>query len=84
MNKDNVAVLKKARGMCLLYGITCFVAGIIGFAVWDAYALGSLLLLVAILGFWRISHKMKYILQTEEPKYFKETDHDRDGHGRRA
>jgi hypothetical protein len=82
MNKDNVTVLQKARSMCLLYGIACLVAGLISFSLWDEQGLGSFLLVVAIFGFWRISHKVKFILASEEPKYFKEVHHSKDAHGR--
>jgi hypothetical protein len=84
MNRDNVVLLQKARSMCLLYGIACLVAGLISFSLWDERALGSLLLLVAIFGFWRLSHKMRSILKTEEPKFFQDSSHEKDAHGRRA
>ena len=82
MQRENVALIKKTRSMCVLYGIACLVAGVISFSLWDEQALGSLLLLIAVLGFWRISHKMKAILSSEEPKYFQEPKHDKDAHGR--
>ncbi len=82
MNKDNVVLLQKMRSMCLLYGVACLIAGLFSFAVWDEEGLGSLLLAVAIFGFWRISHKVKGILQTEAPKFFKDTHHAKDDHGR--
>jgi hypothetical protein len=82
MNTENVAQLHKARSMCVLYGIACLVAGLFSFAIWDEQGLGSLLLAVAIFGFWRVSHKMKAILKSEQPHYFTDTKHNKDAHGR--
>jgi hypothetical protein len=82
MNKDNVILLEKARSMCLLYGVACLVAALISFVLWNEQGLGSLLLVVAILGFWRISHKVRGVIASEQPQYFKSTAHNKDAHGR--
>ncbi len=82
MNKENVVMLHKTRSMCVLYGIACLVAGLFSFAIWDEQGFGSLLLAVAIFGFWRISHKVKTILKSEEPHYFTESTRNKDAHGR--
>ncbi len=51
--------------MCLLYGIVSMTAGLISFSVLNEDGLGIVMVAVAVLGFWRISHKVKSILATE-------------------
>ena len=70
MEKDNVTLLKKARSMCLLYGIVCLLTGIVSFAILDEHGLGMVIMTIAIFGFWRVSHKIKEILKAEDPKFF--------------
>jgi len=82
MLNSNLATVKKTRSMCLLYGIACLMAGLFSFLLWDEQALGSLLMLIAILGFWRISHQMKAVLNSEEPGYFNDPKRNKDSHGR--
>ncbi len=65
MNQSNIAILKKTRSMCLLYGIVSMTAGLISFSVLNEDGLGIVMVAVAVLGFWRISHKVKSILATE-------------------
>ena len=82
MNPENVAALKKARSMCLLYGVVCLLSGLAGFTLYDQDLLGSILVVVAILGFWRVAHKIKLVLKSEDPKFFKEFSRDKDAYGR--
>lgn len=65
MNQSNIVILKKTRSMCLLYGIVCLVAGLINFSILNEHGLGMVMVTVAILGFWRISHKIKMVMATE-------------------
>lgn len=68
MNQANITILKKTRSICLLYGIVCLVAGLINFAILNEQGLGMVMVTVAILGFWRISHKAKSIMVSEGGK----------------
>lgn len=65
MNQENLETLKRTRSMCLLYGIACFMAGLINLAFLDQEGLGMILVAIAVLGFWRISHKVKAIIRSE-------------------
>lgn len=82
MEQINISVLKKVRSMCLLYGIACLLGGLVSFAILDQDMLGAILVVVAILGFWRVSHKIKLVLKSEDPKFFKECERNKDSHGR--
>lgn len=68
MNQANILILKKTRSICLLYGIVCLVAGLMNFAILGEEGLGMMMVTVAILGFWRISHKAKKIIESEGAK----------------
>ncbi|GEM_PF-3751398 len=70
MNQNNAILLKKARSMCLLYSIVCLLTGLYSFVVFQEQGLGMVVLTIAALGFWRISHKIKLILRVEDPKFF--------------
>lgn len=65
VNQSNIVILKKTRSICLLYGIVSLVAGLINFSVLNEHGLGMIMVTVAVLGFWRISHKVKLIMKTE-------------------
>jgi|CXWL01.1.fsa_nt_gi hypothetical protein len=65
MNQSNAIILKKTRSMCLLYGIACLMTGLINFSILNEHGLGMILGTIAILGFWRISHKMKSVMGSE-------------------
>ncbi len=68
MNQANITILKKTRSICLLYGIVCLVASLVNFTILNEQGLGMIMVTVAILGFWRISHKAKTILESEGGK----------------
>ena len=68
MNQSNILILKKTRSMCLLYGILSLMAGLINFSILNEHGLGMIMVTVAILGFWRISHKVKSVMVTENAK----------------
>jgi hypothetical protein len=64
MNDSNIAILQRVRKMCVLYGIVCLVMGLVNFSEHD-YGMGMILVTIAILGFWRVSHKVKVVMTTE-------------------
>lgn len=68
MNQNNIELLKKTRSICLLYGIVCLVVSLINFSILDEQGLGMIMVTVALLGFWRISHKAKSIMESEGGK----------------
>lgn len=70
MNQSNAELLKKARSMCLLYSIVCFLTGIVSFIFFREQDLGWVVLTIALFGFWRISHRIKQILKIEDPQFF--------------
>ena len=70
MNQNNALLLKKARSMCVLYSVVCLLAGLVSFMFFQEKVLGMAVLTIALLGFWRISHRIKQILMVEDPKFF--------------
>ena len=68
MNQSNIETLKKTRSICLLYGIVSLIAGLINFSILNEHGLGMIMVTVAILGFWRISHKVKGVMASEGGK----------------
>jgi uncharacterized membrane protein HdeD (DUF308 family) len=67
MKDSNIAVMHRVRKMCLLYGIISLVLGLINFTEHE-YGMGMILVTIAILGFWRISHKVKGVALDETVK----------------
>lgn len=68
MNSANVTILQKTRSMCLLYGVLCLTVGLVIFSVLqsdEGIGLAMIMASIAIFGFWRIAHKMKRVLATE-------------------
>ncbi len=65
MNPSNAVILKKTRSMCLLYGVVCLTTGLINFAILNEHGLGMIMVTIAVLGFWRISHKVKGVMLNE-------------------
>jgi uncharacterized membrane protein HdeD (DUF308 family) len=67
MKDSNIAVMHRVRKMCLLYGVISLVLGLINFTEHE-YGMGMILVTIAILGFWRIAHKVKAVAVSEEVK----------------
>ncbi|MBL8012846.1 MAG: hypothetical protein JNN05_03265 [Candidatus Omnitrophica bacterium] len=68
MNSSNLVLLRKSRSLCLLYGVISLTVGLVNFAVLNEYGLGMIMVTIAIFGFWRISHKIKGVLLSENVK----------------
>lgn len=68
MNASNLTILQKSRSSCLLYGVVCLVVGLVNFAILDELGMGMIMVTIAIFGFWRISHKIKSVMLSENVK----------------
>ena len=68
MNTANLEILRKTRSTCLLYGVLSLLVGLVNFAVLNEYGLGMIMVTIALLGFWRIAHKVKRVILSESEK----------------